>query len=915
MNGGDSNQQPQPQQQQQQQQMQHQQWVAMQQYQQQWMAMQYPAMAMQQQMMYNQHYVPYYHPHHLPQQQQYQQQPPPQPSKQNNQIQSTGEDNKTIWIGDLQQWMDEGYLQSCFSQTGEVVSVKIIRNKQTGQSERYGFIEFNSHLSAEKVLQSYNGTVMPNTEQPFRLNWAAFSSGDRRPEAGSDLSIFVGDLATDVTDAMLHDTFASRFPSVKGAKVVVDANSGRSKGYGFVRFGDENERSRAMTEMNGVFCSSRPMRIGVATPKKPSPQQQYSSQAVVLAGGYPNGIVPQGQSENDSSNTTIFVGGLDSDVTDEELRQSFSPFGDVVSVKIPAGKGCGFVQFANRSNAEDAIQRLNGTVIGKQTVRLSWGRNMGNKQSRVDPNSQWNGAYYGRQGYNGYGYGAGAAAYGASSNGHGNHQQPVAIYSAVKMKGVFVLLLCVSCLLAFTQGFYHGGSGFEPLGKLIRARLSKRSVNSVTDEDAPTEHLPVYLAPQVGLKEADKISQLPGQPDVNFVQYSGYVTVDPAAGRALFYYFTESENSSTKPLVLWLNGGPGCSSLAGGAMMELGPFRVNPDGKTLWHNEYAWNKLANVLFLESPAGVGFSYSNTSVEYGDKWTAADSYTFLLNWFERFPEYKTRDFYITGESYAGHYVPQLALLILKNNKITNHTVINLKGIAIGNAEIDFEDELSGMYDYYWTHALISNEHHKAILSNCNFSSSASVSAVCNSVLDQADAAIGTVYYYDIYAPLCNSSSNSPLVSGFDPCSSNYVFTYLNTPDVQKALHANVTGITGPWDACNYTVFLNWNDRPDTILPTIKELMADGIRVWIYSGDTDKRVPVTSTRYSLEKLGTPVKTPWYPWYNQGEVGGYAVEYQNVTFVSIRGAGHFVPSYQPQRALVVFSSFLDGKLPPGRN
>ncbi|KAL8554457.1 hypothetical protein ACS0TY_002597 [Phlomoides rotata] len=347
--GGDLNQQ---QQQQQQQQMQHQQWVAMQQYQQQqWMALQqYPAMAMQQHMMYNQQYVPYYHPHQ--QQQQYQQQPPqgPQPPKQNNQIQSTGEDNKTIWIGDLQQWMDEGYLQSCFSQAGEVVSVKIIRNKQTGQSERYGFIEFNSHASAEKVLQTYNSTTMPNTEQPFRLNWAAFSTGDRRPDnTGSDLSIFVGDLATDVTDALLTDTFASRYPSVKGAKVVVDANSGRSKGYGFVRFGDENERTRAMTEMNGAYCSSRPMRIGVATPKKTSPQpQQYSSQAVVLAGGYANGVVPQGQAENDTSNTTIFVGGLDSDVTDEELRRSFDPFGEVLTVKIPAGKGCGFVQFANR---------------------------------------------------------------------------------------------------------------------------------------------------------------------------------------------------------------------------------------------------------------------------------------------------------------------------------------------------------------------------------------------------------------------------------------------------------------------------------------------------------------------------------------------------------------------------------------
>ncbi|KAK6143532.1 hypothetical protein DH2020_023880 [Rehmannia glutinosa] len=394
MNGGDLNQQQQ--QQQQQQQMQQQQWAAMQQ---QWMAMQYPAMAMQQQMVYNQHYVPYYH-HHQQQQQPYQQQTQSQPPRQNYQIQNSDEDNKTIWIGDLQQWMDEAYLQSCFSQTGEVFSVKIIRNKHTGQSERYGFVEFNSHTAAENVLQSYNGTMMPNTEQPFRLNWATFSTGDRRPEAGSDSSIFVGDLATDVTDALLHDTFASRYPSVKGAKVVVDSNTGRSKGYGFVRFGDENEKSRAMAEMNGVHCSSRPMRISVATPKKPSPQQ--------------NNILHK-----------IFVGGLDADVTDEELRDSFIAFGEVVSVKIPAGKGCGFVQFANRSSAEDAIQRLNGAVIGKQTVRLSWGRSLGNKQLRGDHTNQWNGAHYGRQSYNGYGNGYGGAAYGASSNGNGNQQQPV----------------------------------------------------------------------------------------------------------------------------------------------------------------------------------------------------------------------------------------------------------------------------------------------------------------------------------------------------------------------------------------------------------------------------------------------------------------------------------------------------------
>lgn len=93
--------------------------------------------------------------------------------------------------------------------------------------------------------------------------------------------------------------------------------------------------------------------------------------------------------------------------------------------------------------------------------------------------------------------------------------------------------------------------------------------------------------------------------------------------------------------------------------------------------------VANVLFLESPAGVGFSYSNTTSDYdraGDKSSAKDAYVFLINWLERFPQYKTRDFYIAGESYAGHYVPQLAYTILLNNKFFNQTIINLKGIAV-------------------------------------------------------------------------------------------------------------------------------------------------------------------------------------------------------------------------------------------
>ncbi|KAL5992722.1 Polyadenylate-binding protein rbp47c' [Asimina triloba] len=151
-------------------------------------------------------------------------------------------------------------------------------------------------------------------------------------------------------------------------------------------------------------------------------------------GGYAaNGASAQGlQSDSDSTNTTIFVGGLGPNTSDEELRHAFSQYGEIVSVKIPVGKGCGFVQFAQRIHAEEALQKLNGTVIGSQTVRLSWGRNPANKQPRADPSNQWSGAYYAGQVYDGYGYAVpphdpnmyAAAAYGAYPV-YGNHQQQV----------------------------------------------------------------------------------------------------------------------------------------------------------------------------------------------------------------------------------------------------------------------------------------------------------------------------------------------------------------------------------------------------------------------------------------------------------------------------------------------------------
>ncbi|XP_075511500.1 polyadenylate-binding protein RBP47-like isoform X1 [Primulina tabacum] len=392
---------------------------------QQWVAMQYPtaAMVMQHGMMPPPHYPPHYMPYHHPHYQHHN--PPPTPPHQ-SQSSDGNEENRTLWVGDLDYWMEEDYLRRCFASTREVASIKVIRNKQTRFTEGYGFVEFFTHAAAEKVLETYTSFIMPKTDHLFRLNWATFSMGDKRSNNSSDLSIFVGDLAADVTDTLLHETFACKYSSVKGAKVVIDANTGRSKGYGFVRFGDDDERSQALTEMNGVYCLSRPMRIGAATPRKTSGfLPPYSPQV----GGYSNGVLAQvSQSDAESVNTTIFVGGLDPNVTDDELRQPFLEYGEIISVKIPVGKGCGFVQFASRNEAETALEKLNGTTIGKQTVRLSWGRNPMNKQSRAEYGNQWTGQYYGVPFYDGYGYALPQPA-------HDSSMYPAAVYGAYPTYG------------------------------------------------------------------------------------------------------------------------------------------------------------------------------------------------------------------------------------------------------------------------------------------------------------------------------------------------------------------------------------------------------------------------------------------------------------------------------------------------
>ncbi|XP_043704712.1 serine carboxypeptidase-like 45 isoform X2 [Telopea speciosissima] len=426
----------------------------------------------------------------------------------------------------------------------------------------------------------------------------------------------------------------------------------------------------------------------------------------------------------------------------------------------------------------------------------------------------------------------------------------------------------------------------------------------------------------------DKITMLPGQPHVSFQQFSGYVIVDDRKHRALFYYFAEAETDpASKPLVLWLNGGPGCSSLGVGAFSENGPFR--PSGEILVRNEYSWNREANMLYLETPIGVGFSYSTDTSSYeavNDMVTGIDNLVFLQRWFVKFPEYRQRDLFITGESYAGHYVPQLAELMIQFNK--KERLFNLKGIALGNPVLEFATDFNSRAEFFWSHGLISDSTYRIFSSACNYSRyvseyyRGSISPICSRVMSQVSRETSRfVDKYDVTLDVCMSSvlaqskvlSPQQVTERIDVCIEDETVNYLNRRDVQKALHARLVGVKR-WAVCSNILDYEMLNLEIPTIPILGSLIKAGIPVLVYSGDQDSVIPLTGSRTLVhglaEKLGLNTTVPYRVWFERKQVGGWTQVYGNVlSFATIRGASHEAPFSQPERSLVLFKAFLDGR------
>ncbi|KAK6333354.1 hypothetical protein TWF718_011168 [Orbilia javanica] len=406
--------------------------------------------------------------------------------------------------------------------------------------------------------------------------------------------------------------------------------------------------------------------------------------------------------------------------------------------------------------------------------------------------------------------------------------------------------------------------------------------------------------------------------DPGVKQYSGYLD-DEEDDKHLFYWFFESRsNPKEDPVVLWLNGGPGCSSLTG-LFMELGPSSITKNGE-LKFNPASWNNNASVIFLDQPVNVGYSYSGSQVS-NTVAAGKDVYALLSLFFKQFPEYAKQDFHIAGESYAGHYIPVFAHEIL-SHKDRN---INLKSILIGNGLTDGLTQ----YEYYEPMACgkggypavlddsqcqgMKNAYPRcaSMISNCYDSESVwscvPASIYCNNVMMGPYQRTGT-NVYDIRGP-CKDSSNLCYPD------LGWISSFLNKKSVIDAVGAEIES----YDSCNFDINRNFLFAGDWMKPyhrLVPDLLKE-IPVLIYAGDADFICNWLGNHAWTEALEWPGKAAFnkvelsdFKMADSGKSVGQIKSSGHLTFLRIYQAGHMTPMDQPESSLEFFNRWLRNKL-----
>jgi cathepsin A (carboxypeptidase C) len=413
------------------------------------------------------------------------------------------------------------------------------------------------------------------------------------------------------------------------------------------------------------------------------------------------------------------------------------------------------------------------------------------------------------------------------------------------------------------------------------------------------------------VKEVDP-SALGVDPGVK--QYSGYLD-DNENDKHLFYWFFESRNDpKNDPVVLWLNGGPGCSSLTG-LFLELGPSRIN-EKLQIVHNPYSWNDNASVIFLDQPVNVGYSYSSSSVS-NTVAAGKDVYALLTLFFEKFPEYSHQDFHIAGESYAGHYIPVFTSEILAHKKRN----INIKSVLIGNGLTDGYTQ----YEYYRPMAC-GKGGWPAVLDEQSCQAMDNALPRCQSLIQSCydSESVWSCVPASIY---CNNAMLGPYqrtgqnvydVRGKCKDSSNlcypelgWISKWLNDKSVMKALGVEVDG----YDSCNFDINRNFLFQGDWMQPFHRLVpgIIEQIPVLIYAGDADficnwlgNKAWAEALEYPDHKKFAAAEMEDLRLDGKGRKIGEVKSHGNFTFMRIYAGGHMVPLDQPEASLEFFNRWL---------
>jgi len=443
------------------------------------------------------------------------------------------------------------------------------------------------------------------------------------------------------------------------------------------------------------------------------------------------------------------------------------------------------------------------------------------------------------------------------------------------------------------------------------------------------------------------VQSLPGQPDGPLLKmHAGYVVgaasvsvasltslrhieITPEHNGHLFFWHYQNRHIADRPrTVIWLNGGPGCSSMDG-ALMEIGPYRVREGGK-LVYNEGSWDEFANLLFVDNPVGTGFSYVNTDSYLHELQEMADQFViFLEKWFALFPEYENDDIYFAGESYAGQHIPYIAKTILERNSKAaagDGHLWNIKGLLIGNGWIAPSEQYQSYLPFAYAEGLIQGgtpeaDKVEAAHTTCLAELAkphggekvdvGACEAVLSGILDWSRENGRCYNMYDVRLrdswPSCGMAWPPDLTA---------VTPYLRQEDVTRAIHINPDKRTG-WTECSGAVSSAFRASHST--PSVQflpDLLETGIPILLFSGAKDLICNHLGTEDLINNMkwsgGTGFEISpgvWAPkrdWTFEDEPAGTYQEARNLTYVVFYNASHMVPFDWPRRSRDMLDRFM---------